>query len=141
MKHVDSHEICTRCSQEELTDCYMEYNERRRERVNELHAAGFFVVADAEGIGLSHVRKALRYAWRASLVLDMGERHYPGSVHRFIIVNAPTMVHAVYKAVQPVLGEATRNAITITANPPEKVSELVRLLEPGTLEAMRAVFR
>lgn len=135
---VDAHEICSRFTQDELVDCYMEYNERRRERVNACRAAGFLVVFDASGMGFSHLRKGLKYAWRASAVMEMGEKHYPGSIRRVFVTNAPSFVHAGYMAVQPVLGAATRNSVTITAKPAEEVEELTNLLPQGMLQEMRA---
>lgn len=134
---IDVHEVCSKFSQDDLMDCYMEYNERRRERVNSMHAAGFIVIADASGVGLTFFRNCIRHAWRASLVLEMGERHFPGSIRRMFIVNAPSFIHAIFRAVQPVVSDATRQSLTITASSAEEVQELRELLPEGMLDSLR----
>ena len=138
MRLVDADRVCAMLDRAELEDCYMEYNERRRERVKQAGATGYLVVVDAQGVGLAHVRAALRHAQRAAQVLEMGERHFPGSIRLVVVVNAHPLCHAVYTAVRPALGAATRESITITGRPASEVALLGELLPPGMLDDMRA---
>jgi hypothetical protein len=71
------------------------------------------------------------------MVLDMGEHHFPGSIRKMFIVNAPSFAHAVYRAVQPVLSAATRDSLIITAFPAEELQELMELLPEGMLPSLR----
>jgi hypothetical protein len=90
MGQAQIQKLCSRFTQDELVDCYMEYNERRRERVNACHAAGFVIIFDCFGLGFKHLREGLKYALRASAVLEMGEKYYPGAIRRVFVTNAPS---------------------------------------------------
>mmetsp|Transcript_66403 Transcript_66403/g.158896 ORF Transcript_66403/g.158896 Transcript_66403/m.158896 type:complete len:595 (+) Transcript_66403:41-1825(+) len=139
---VDIGALFAKLSEDDILDCYLEYNERRRHRSNEVGAAGFIVLVDASGLGMSHLGKFMSCARQAAGVIgSVGERHYPGSVRRAIIFNAPSFIHTVYRVVQPVLSAATRDSVAIYSCTAEEVPELQELLPKGTLEEMLSQFR
>jgi hypothetical protein len=140
MDRIDLAEIFSgRFTQEHIFNSYVEYNERRLQRINEVSASGFIVVIDAKGIEGIAFRKCMLYMRQASRLLGgIGERHYPGCVRAVIIFNASALVHTLYRALSPSLSESTRSVVTISHEPAHKVPELARMLKPGTLQEMQA---